>query len=70
LKTQKEPAHLGHLIFEKGAKIIYWEKKKKTVSTNGDDSTGGQHVEEYKLIHSYILVQSSIPRGSRTCTNK
>jgi hypothetical protein len=29
LKTQKEPAHLGHLIFEKGAKIIYWEKKKK-----------------------------------------
>jgi hypothetical protein len=30
-------------------------------STNGAGSTGGQHIEECKLIHSYLPVQSSSP---------
>ena len=42
--------------------------KKAAFSTNGADSTGGQHVEECKLIHSYLLVQSSSWGGSRTST--
>jgi hypothetical protein len=39
--------------------IITIKKKALTISTNGAGSTGGQHVEECKLIHSYLLVQSS-----------
>jgi hypothetical protein len=39
--------------------------KKRTLSTNGAGSTGGQHVEECKLT-DYLLVQSSNPSGSRT----
>ena len=39
--------------------------KKTSFSTNGADSTGDQHVEECKLIHSYLLVQSSSLIGSR-----
>jgi hypothetical protein len=54
----------GHLIFDKGAKTIQW--KKTAFSTNGAGSIGGQHVEECKLIHSYLPVKSSSPRGSRT----
>jgi len=42
--------------------------KKTAFSTNGAGSTGGQQVEECKLIHSYLLVQISSPRGSRTST--
>jgi hypothetical protein len=30
--------------------------KKTAFSTNGADTTGGYHVEEWELIHSYILV--------------
>jgi hypothetical protein len=33
----------GHLIFN------------KAFSTNGADSTGGQHVEKSKSIHSYLI---------------
>jgi len=33
--------------------------EKTALSTNGAGSTGGQHVEEYKSIHSYLLVLSS-----------
>ena len=29
-------------------------RKKTAFSTNGAGSTGSQHVEEYKLIHSYL----------------
>jgi hypothetical protein len=39
--------------------------KKTAFLTNGAGSTGGQHVEECELIHSYLLVQSSSPSGSR-----
>jgi hypothetical protein len=34
-------------------------EKKTAFSTNGTGSTGSQHVEECKSIHSYLLVQSS-----------
>ena len=37
-------------------------------STNGVGITGGQHAEECELIHSYLLVLSSTPSGSRTST--
>jgi hypothetical protein len=48
------PHTYGHLIFEKDAKTILW--KKIAFSTNGAGTTGGDHVEEFKLIHSYLLV--------------
>jgi len=40
-------------------------RKKIAFSANDAVSTGGQHVEECKLIHSYHPVQSSSPSGSR-----
>ena len=43
-------------------------RKKTAFSTNGDVSTVGYHVEEGKLIHSYLLVQSSSPSGWRNST--
>jgi hypothetical protein len=44
--------------------------EKKTFSTSFAGSIGGQHLEECKLIHSYLLVQSSSSSGSRTYTHK
>ena len=55
----------GHLIFDKGSKPIQLEKK-TAFSTNGAGSTGSYHVEVGKWIHSYLLVQSLCPSGSRT----
>jgi hypothetical protein len=52
------------LIFDKGAKTIHWEKK-TAFSTNSAGSTAGYHVEEWELIHSYLLVQSSSLSVSR-----
>ena len=53
----------GHLIFDKrAANIQDGCGKKIDFSTNGAGSSGGQHAEEYKLIHSYPLVLSSSPR--------
>ena len=52
------PHTYGHLIFDKGAKTTQWEKK-TAFSKNGAGSTDSQHVEGYKLIHSYLPVQSS-----------
>jgi hypothetical protein len=52
------PYTSGQLIFDKGAKKKKVEKK-TAFSTNGAGSTDSQHVEEYKLIHSYLSVQSS-----------
>ena len=63
---EMNPHTYGHLIFDKGAKTIQW--KKTAFSTNGAGSTGSYHVEECKLIHSYLLVQSSSPSGSRNST--
>ena len=51
---EMNPHTYGHLIFDKGAKIIQWEKD--SIFTNGACTTGGYHVEECKLIHSYLLV--------------
>jgi hypothetical protein len=42
--------------------------KKTAFLTNGVDLTGGYHVEECELIHSYLLVQSSSLSGSRKST--
>ena len=39
--------------------------KKTVFLTNGAGSTGSQHVEKCKSIHSYLLVQSSSPSRSR-----
>jgi hypothetical protein len=58
------PPTYGHLIIDKGAKTTQW--KRTAFSTNATGSTGSYHVEECKLIHSYLLVQSSSLSGSRT----
>jgi hypothetical protein len=53
------------LIFDKGAKIIQWDKKKTAFSTNDARSNGGQHVEKHKLIYFYLLykVQDQVDQG-------
>jgi hypothetical protein len=53
----------GHLIFDKVVKTTQW--KNIAFLTNGAGSAGILHVEECKLIHSDLLVQSSNPSGSR-----
>jgi hypothetical protein len=53
------PHTYGHVIFDKGPKTI--SEKKMAFTTNHAGSTGGQHVEECKSIHSFLLVQSSTP---------
>jgi hypothetical protein len=42
--------------------------KKRAFSTNGAGTTGGYHVEECKLIHSYLLVQITTLSGSKNST--
>jgi hypothetical protein len=64
---EMNPHTHGHFIFDKGAKTIQW-KKMIAFSINGAGITGGYHVEECKLIHSYLLVQSSSLSGSNTST--
>jgi hypothetical protein len=61
---EMNPYAYGHLIFEKGAKTIQWGGG--AFSTNGAGSTGGHHVEEFKLTHSFLLLQISSPSESRT----
>ena len=61
------PHIYGYLIFDKGANTIQWEKK-TAFSTNGAGTTGGYHVEEFELIHSYLLVLRSNLSGSRNFT--
>jgi hypothetical protein len=57
----------GNWIFDKGAKIILWEKK-RAFSKNDAGATGSQHVEEYKFIHYSLPVQSSSSSGLWTST--
>jgi hypothetical protein len=57
------PHIYGHLIFDKGAKIIQW--KKDSIFNKWCCLTGSQHVEECKPTDSYLLVQSSSASGSR-----
>ena len=56
----------GYLIFTRELKPS--NGKKTAFSTNGAGTTGAYHVEECELIHSYLLVQSSILCGSKTTT--
>jgi hypothetical protein len=37
-------------------------------STNGAGTTGGYHVEEFELIHSYLIVLRSNLSGSKSST--
>jgi hypothetical protein len=50
------PHTYGYLVFDKEAKTIQW--KKDNIFTNDSGSTGSQHVEECKLIHSYLKLKS------------
>ena len=50
-----KPHTYGPLIFDKGAKTIWW--KKIAFSKNVAVSTGNQDVEECKSTHSYPQVQ-------------
>jgi hypothetical protein len=62
---EMNPHTYGHLVFDKGAETT--SGKKTTYSTNGAGSTGSYHVEECKLIHSYLLLQrSNISRSKNT----
>jgi hypothetical protein len=61
---EMNPHTYGHLIFDKGTKTI----QLTAFSTNGAGTTGSYHVEKCKLIHSYLLVQSSSLSGSKTST--
>ena len=45
---EMNPHTNGHLIFDKGAKTIQWEKT--AFSTNGAGTTGGYHLEECELM--------------------
>ena len=55
---EMNPHTYGHFIFDKGAKTIQW-KRKTAFSTSGAGSTEGQHVEECKSIHSFLLKGSA-----------
>jgi hypothetical protein len=53
------PHIYGHLISDKGAKTIQWEKK-TAFSTNGAGTTGGYHVEECELIIPISLYKAQV----------
>jgi hypothetical protein len=61
---EMNPHTYVHLIFEKGAKTIQWKKH----SIFNKWCWHSYHVEEFKLIHSYLLGQSSRLSGSKTST--
>jgi hypothetical protein len=59
-EPEMNPHTYSHLIFDKAAKTIQWKKI--------GFSTNGAVVEEFELIHSYLLVLRSSLRGSRNFT--
>jgi hypothetical protein len=64
--SEMNPHTYDHLIFDKGAKTI--QVKKTVFSTNGAGTTGGYHVDEIELIHSYLLLQRSTLCVSKNST--
>jgi hypothetical protein len=60
------PHTYNHLIFDAEAKTI--QGGEDSILTNGANLCGSLHVEEYKLIHSYLLVQRSSLSELRTST--
>jgi hypothetical protein len=60
------PHNYGHLILTKEVKPS--SGRKTAFTTNGAGTTGGYHVEECKLIHSYFLIQCSSLSESRNAT--
>ena len=63
---EMNPHTYGHLIFDKGAKTIQW--KKDSISTNGAGTTGCYHVEDFELIHYYLLILRPNLSGLRNST--
>jgi hypothetical protein len=63
---EMNPHISGHLILTRELKPS--SGKKTEFSTNGAGTTGGYHVEECELIHSYLLVLRSNLSGSRNST--
>jgi hypothetical protein len=63
---EMNPFTYGHLILTRELKPF--SGKKTAFSINGSGTTGGYHVEQCKLIHCYLLVQSSSLSGSKTST--
>jgi hypothetical protein len=63
---EMNPHIYGHLIFDTGAKTIQW--KKDSLFNKWCWHNCGYHVEEFELIHSYLLVLRSNLSGSRSST--
>ena len=57
--SEMNPHIYGHLISDKGAKTIQWEKK-TAFSTNGAGTTGGYQVEECELIIPISLYKAQV----------
>jgi hypothetical protein len=62
---EMNPHIYGHLIFDKGAKTIQW-KKESIFNKWWWCFNSHSACRRMQLIHSYLLVQSSSPSGSRT----
>ena len=60
---EMNPHTYGHLIFSREQKPS--SGKKTAFSKNGAGTTGGYHVEDFELIHSYLLVLRSNLSGLR-----
>jgi hypothetical protein len=63
---EMNPHTYGHLILTR--ELRSFSGKRAVFSTNGAETTGSYHVEECKLIHSHLLVQSSSLSGSKNST--
>ena len=65
---EMNPHTCGHLTRSLTRELKPSSGKKTAFSTNGAGTTGGYHVEEWELIHSYLLVLRSNLSGSRSST--
>jgi hypothetical protein len=62
------PLTYGHLIFDKGAKTIQWEKRQHFQQVGLAQLVVVYHVEECELFHPYLLVIRSNLSGSMNST--